>query len=176
MRGNLIDLAVAVVIGTAFTAMVTAIVSDIITPLIAAIGGKPNFGNLTFTVHHSEFKYGLLINAIVSFLIVAAVVYFLIVAPMARVTSRFTRHKEATERDCPECLSSIPVAATRCKYCTAQVAPAVLLARGDDPPDPRCAPCKERSLGSGRGLAVPSPDACGVQRTSSAPHKSCTGS
>ena len=124
MRGNLIDLAVAVVIGTAFTAMVTAIVSDIITPLIAAIGGKPNFGNLTFTVHHSEFKYGLLINAIVSFLIVAAVVYFLIVAPMARVTSRFTRHKEATERDCPECLSSIPVAATRCKYCTAQVAPA----------------------------------------------------
>jgi large conductance mechanosensitive channel len=124
MRGNLIDLAVAVVIGTAFTAMVTAIVSDIITPLIAAIGGKPNFGSLTFTVHHSEFKYGLLINAVLSFLIVAAVVYFMIVAPVARVTTRFARHKEATERDCPECLSSIPVAARRCKYCTAQIAPA----------------------------------------------------
>jgi large conductance mechanosensitive channel len=124
MRGNLIDLAVAVVIGTAFTAMVTAIVSDIITPLIAAIGGKPNFGGLTFTIHHSEFKYGLLINAIVSFLIVAAVVYFLIVAPATRLTTRLSRHHEATERDCPECLSSIPVKASRCMYCTAQVDPA----------------------------------------------------
>lgn len=125
MRGNLIDLAVAVVIGTAFTAMVTALVSDIITPLIAAIGGKPNFGNLTFTINHSQFKYGLLINAVVSFLIVAAVVYFMIVAPMAKVTTRLTRHKEATKRDCPECLSTIPVAATRCMYCTAQVVPAI---------------------------------------------------
>jgi large conductance mechanosensitive channel len=124
LRGNLIDLAIAVVIGTAFTAMVTAIVSDLITPLIAAIGHQPNFGNLTFTVNHSQFKYGLFINAVVSFLIVAAVVYFLIVAPMAKITSRLTRHKEATERDCPECLSSIPLAATRCKYCTAQVVPA----------------------------------------------------
>lgn len=124
MRGNLIDLAVAVVIGTAFTAMVTAIVSDIVTPLIAAIGGKPNFGNLTFTINHSEFKYGLLINAVVAFLIVAAVVYFLIVAPAAKLTARLSRHQEATERDCPECLSSIPVRASRCMYCTAQVDPA----------------------------------------------------
>lgn len=129
MRGNLIELAIAVVIGTAFTAMVTAIVSDIITPLIAAIGGKPNFGNLTFTVHHSEFKYGLLINAVVSFLLIAAVVYFLIVTPMTRITSRLARHKEATERDCPECLSSIPVGATRCRFCTAQVSPATPSAR-----------------------------------------------
>lgn len=124
LRGNLIDLAIAVVIGTAFTAMVNAIVSDLITPLIAAIGHKPNFGSLTFTVNHSQFQYGLFINAVVSFLIIAAVVYFLIVAPMGKITSRLTRHKEATERDCPECLSSIPIAATRCKYCTAQVAPA----------------------------------------------------
>lgn len=124
MRGNLIDLAVAVVIGSAFTAMVTAIVSDIITPLIAAIGGKPSFGSLSFTVHHSHFMYGLLINAVVAFLIVAAVVYFLIVAPVAKITTRMARNKEATERDCPECLSSIPIAATRCKYCTAQVEPA----------------------------------------------------
>ncbi|MCL2583779.1 MAG: large conductance mechanosensitive channel protein MscL [Streptosporangiales bacterium] len=131
MRGNLIDLAVAVVIGTAFTAMVTAIVDDIITPLIAAIGGQPNFGNLSFTIHHSQFKYGLLINAVVAFLIVAAVVYFLIVAPVARLTTRMARHKEATTRDCPECLSEIPVAATRCMYCTAQVPPATA-----DPADP----------------------------------------
>ena len=123
MRGNLLELAVAVVIGTAFTAMVTAIVADIITPLIAAIGGKPDFGGLTFTIHSSQFKYGLLINAIISFLIVAAVVYFLVVAPMDNLTTRLTRHKEATERDCPECLSSIPVAATRCRYCTAKVSP-----------------------------------------------------
>ncbi|MBO0819808.1 MAG: large conductance mechanosensitive channel protein MscL [Nocardiopsaceae bacterium] len=123
MRGNLIELAVAVVIGTAFTAMVTAIVADIITPLIAAIGGKPDFGDLTFTVNHSQFKYGLLINAIVSFLIVAAVVYFLLVAPLAKLTARLARHQEAAERDCPECLSSIPVAATRCKFCTAPVTP-----------------------------------------------------
>jgi large conductance mechanosensitive channel len=129
MRGNLIELAVAVVIGTAFTGMVTAIVADIITPLIAAIGGKPDFGALTFTVHNSEFKYGLLINAVVSFLIVAAVIYFLIVAPVEKLTTRLTRHKEATERDCPECLSSIPVAATRCRYCTAQIAPATPAAK-----------------------------------------------
>jgi large conductance mechanosensitive channel len=123
MRGNLIELAVAVVIGSAFTAMVTAIVSDIITPLIAAIGGKPSFGSLSFTVNNSHFMYGLLINAVVSFLIVAAVVYFLIVAPVAKLTVRMARSKEATERDCPECLSAVPVAATRCKYCTAQIEP-----------------------------------------------------
>jgi large conductance mechanosensitive channel len=124
MRGNLIDLAVAVVIGTAFTAIVTAIVKDLITPLIAAVGGKPDFGKLSFTVHHSTFAYGDFINALVSFVIIAAVVYFMIVAPVARVTTRLTRHKEATERDCPECLSSIPVAARRCKFCTAVVNPA----------------------------------------------------
>src|ERR1700704_1952858 len=83
-RGNLIELAVAVVIGTAFTAVVTAIVADLITPLIAAIGGQPNFANLTFTVHKSTFKYGALFNALLSFLIIAAVGYYLIVAPMAK--------------------------------------------------------------------------------------------
>jgi large conductance mechanosensitive channel len=125
MRGNLIDLAVAVVIGTAFTAVVTAIVKDLITPLIAAIGGKPNFGSLSFTLHHSTFLYGDFINALVSFVIIAAVVYFIVVAPVARVTTRLARHKEATTRDCPECLSSIPVGARRCMYCTAVVGPAV---------------------------------------------------
>ena len=118
-RGNLIDLAVAVVIGTAFTAIVTAIVKDFITPLIGAFfGGKNNsFENLTFTVHGSKFAYGDLINAIVTFLLIAAVVYFLIVAPMARLVLRLHGVKEATTRDCPECLSSIPLAAKRCMYC-----------------------------------------------------------
>lgn len=122
-RGNLIDLAVAVVIGTAFTAVVTALVADIITPLIAAIAGKPNFAALTFTVNHSRFLYGLFINAILTFLIIAAVVYFLIVAPMSKVTARFAKAVAITTRDCPECVSSIPIAATRCMYCTVQVAP-----------------------------------------------------
>ncbi len=122
-RGNLIDLAVAVVIGTAFTAVVTAVVADLITPLIAAIGGQPNFANLTFTVHRSTFHYGALFNALLSFLIIAAVVYYLIVAPMTRITARFQRQAEVTTRDCPECLSTIPIAATRCMYCTVQVGP-----------------------------------------------------
>lgn len=122
-RGNLIELAVAIVIGTAFTAVVTALVADIITPLIAAIAGKPNFASLTFTVHHSKFSYGLFINALLSFVIIAAVVYYLVVSPAARVLALLARRKEATERTCPECLSDIPIAARRCKYCTAQVPP-----------------------------------------------------
>jgi large conductance mechanosensitive channel len=122
-RGNLIDLAVAVVIGTAFTAVVTALVADIITPLIAAIAGKPNFAALKFTVNHSTFLYGAFINALLTFLIVAAVVYYVIVAPMAKITARFTKTAEATTKDCPECLSTIPLAATRCMYCTVELAP-----------------------------------------------------
>ena len=122
-RGNLVELAVAVVIGTAFTAVVTAVVTDLITPLIAAIGGQPNFASLKFTVHHSTFLYGSFINALLSFLIVAAVVYFLIVAPMVRITARFTKQVAVTTRDCPECLSTIPIAATRCMYCTVGVPP-----------------------------------------------------
>jgi large conductance mechanosensitive channel len=122
-RGNLIELAVAVVIGTAFTAVVTAIVADLITPLIAAIAGKPSFSALKFTVHHSTFLYGAFLNALLTFLIVAAVIYYLIVAPMGKITARFQRQVEVTTRDCPECLSTIPIAATRCMYCTTQVDP-----------------------------------------------------
>ena len=122
-RGNVIDLAVAVVIGTAFTAVVAAVVADLITPLIAAIAGKPSFATLKFTVNHSTFLYGSFINALLSFLIIAAVVYYLIVAPMAKITARFQRNVEVTTRDCPECLSTIPVAASRCMYCTSPVAP-----------------------------------------------------
>ena len=122
-RGNVIDLAVAVVIGTAFTAVVTAVVADLITPLIAAIVGKPSFASLKFTVNHSTFLYGAFLNALLTFLIVAAVVYYLIVAPMAKINARFHKNVEATTRDCPECLSTIPIAATRCMYCTVQVRP-----------------------------------------------------
>ena len=128
-RGNMIELAIAVVIGTAFTAVVTAVVADLITPVIAAIGGKPNFSGLYFTVNHSKFLYGSFINALISFLIIAAVVYYLIVAPMAKITARFRRDAEITTRDCPECLSTIPIAATRCMYCTTQVPPAAPLTR-----------------------------------------------
>ena len=120
-RGNLIDLAVAVVIGVAFNAVVQAVVKDLITPLIAAVGGKPDFGSLVFTVNGSTFRYGEFINALLSFVVIAAVVYYLIVMPSGRVTALTQRNKAATERECPECLSQIPVAARRCKYCTAPV-------------------------------------------------------
>jgi large conductance mechanosensitive channel len=122
-RGNLIDLAVAVVIGIAFNAVIQALIADVITPLIAAIGGKPNFSSLSFTINKSHFLYGSFINALLSFAIIAAVVYFLIVVPAARMTDAAERKKEATTRDCPQCLSSIPIGASRCMYCTAEVPP-----------------------------------------------------
>jgi large conductance mechanosensitive channel len=123
MRGNLIDLAVAVVIGVAFNAVVQALIKSLITPLIAAIVGQPNFSNLTFTLNHSVFRYGDFLNALVSFVTIAAVVYFLIVSPVTRGMAIAERKKEATTRSCPECLSEIPVGASRCMYCTAQLPP-----------------------------------------------------
>jgi large conductance mechanosensitive channel len=122
-RGNLIDLAVAVVVGVAFNAVVQALIKDLITPLIAAAGGKPNFSSLAFTVHRSTFHYGDFINALLSFVIIAAVVYYIVVYPATRVTTLASRNKAATERDCPECLSNIPVGARRCMYCTSEVPP-----------------------------------------------------
>jgi len=121
LRGNLVDLAVAVVVGVAFNAVVQSLVTNIITPLIAAIGGQQDFGSLVVTIHKAHFTYGLFLNALIYFVIVAAVVYSLIVAPMARVLAFANRNKEATERACPECLSQIPAAATRCKFCTAVI-------------------------------------------------------
>lgn len=123
LRGNLIDLAVAFVIGTAFTAIVTALVKDLITPLIAAAGGKPNFGNLSFTVNHSKFAYGDFSNALVTFVIIAAVVYFLVVVPVGRLLDMLTRKQAAAERECPQCLGSIPIAARKCMYCTSDLTP-----------------------------------------------------
>jgi large conductance mechanosensitive channel len=124
MRGNLIDLAVAVVIGVAFNAVVQALVKDLITPLIsAATGSKVSFANLTFTVNHSKFYYGTFLNAVLSFLVIAAVVYYFLVAPQARFMAIVNRRKAATDRECPECLSQIPVAAHKCMYCTSEVQP-----------------------------------------------------
>lgn len=125
LRGNLVDLAVAVVIGTAFGALVTALVKDLITPLIAAIGGKPDFSNLSFTINKSHFLYGEFINALITFLVIAAVVYFLVVKPVAALIERLMPKKEVgPTRACPECLSDIPAAARRCSFCTSEVGPA----------------------------------------------------
>jgi large conductance mechanosensitive channel len=125
-RGNVVDLAVAVVIGAAFTAVVTALVKDLITPLIAALVGKPDFSALHFTVNNSVFPYGDFINAVVSFLIVAAVIYYVVVAPIQKLTALRAPAAETAPAitACPECLSEIPAAAKRCKYCTATVVPA----------------------------------------------------
>jgi large conductance mechanosensitive channel len=124
MQGNMIDLAVAVVIGVAFNAIIQALVKDMITPLITAIvGDRINFNSLAFYLGASKFTYGAVVNAAISFLVIAAVVYWLIVAPSARVTALANRNKVATERQCPECLSTIPVGASRCMYCTAEVPP-----------------------------------------------------
>jgi large conductance mechanosensitive channel len=123
LRGNLIELAVAVVIGAAFGAIITSLVKDLITPLIAAIGGQQDFSKLSFTINKSTFAYGDFFNALIGFVIIAAVIYFLVVAPVVKVTSMLARKQEATERECPECLSEIPLKATRCMYCTAQVPP-----------------------------------------------------
>ena len=123
-RGNLIDLAVAVVIGVAFNNVVQALIKDIITPIIGALGGQPDFSSLSFTVNHSHFLYGSFLNALISFVIIAAVIYFIVVAPMNRVMSLRATSLEATTRTCPECASEIPLAARRCMYCTSEVPPA----------------------------------------------------
>jgi large conductance mechanosensitive channel len=125
LRGNLIDLAVAVVVGLAFNSLIQALVKDIVTPLIAALGGKPNFSSLTFTIHNSVFSYGDFLNALISFIVIALVVYFFLVAPTSRLTALAQRKKGATEHQCPECLSTIPIGAHRCMYCTAVVNPDV---------------------------------------------------
>ena len=126
LRGNLVDLAVAVVIGAAFGALVTTLVASFITPLIAAIGGKPDFAALSFTINGSKFTYGLFINALISFLIIAAVVFFLVVRPVNALMQRYGAQKdvERPTRDCPACLSAIPAEARRCAFCTEDVGPA----------------------------------------------------
>jgi large conductance mechanosensitive channel len=123
LRGNVVELAVAVVIGAAFGAVVTAFVASFITPLIAAIGGKPDFASLAFTINGSRFTYGAFFNALLSFLIIAAVVFFFVVRPLNALMAR-RRPEPAVDRvvrPCPECLSDIPEEARRCAFCTAEV-------------------------------------------------------
>jgi large conductance mechanosensitive channel len=123
-RGNVVDLAVAVVMGAAFGAVVTALVADFITPVIAAIGGEPDFSALSFTINGSKFAYGHFINAVISFLIIAAAVFFLIVLPLERMLRRRPAPDERpASRECPECMSMVPSAARRCMYCTSGLEP-----------------------------------------------------
>ena len=127
MRGNVVDLAVAVVIGAAFGAVIAALIADIITPLIAAIFGKPSFASLSFTINNSTFLYGDFLNAVLTFVTIAAAIFFLVVKPLNALAARRAAGaptESPTTRPCPECLSEIPVAARRCAHCTSQVATA----------------------------------------------------
>ena len=125
MRGNVVELAVAVVMGAAFGAVVTALVKDFITPLIAAIAGKPDFSALAFTLNGSVFHYGDFLNALLSFVLVAVAVYYFIVAPLNALSNRLrpkSAEAEPAIKACPECLSEIPAGARRCEFCTAVLA------------------------------------------------------
>jgi len=125
LRGNLIDLAIAVVIGAAFTAVVQAIVKGLITPLIAMIVGKSSVAGLHFTINSAVFGYGAVLDALIYFVAVAAVVFFFVLKPVNVLQARFRTEPDVENptRACPECLSQIPVAAKRCAFCTAEVAP-----------------------------------------------------
>jgi len=124
LRGNVVDMAVGVVVGAAFATVVSAFTKDLLTPFIAAIFQKPDFSGFFFTINNSKFLYGDFVNAIISFLIVAAVVYYFVVVPMNALVAR--AHKEPpadpTTFKCPECLSEIPIGAKRCAHCTAAIA------------------------------------------------------
>ena len=119
LRGNVVDLAVAVVIGAAFAAVVTALTTAFITPLIAQIAGKADLSHLSFTAGGTEFPYGIFVNALIAFVLIAAVVYFLVVLPVNSLMERFkpTPEEPTPVKDCPECLSAIPVAARKCAFC-----------------------------------------------------------
>jgi large conductance mechanosensitive channel len=125
LRGNVIDLAVAVVIGGAFGAVVTALVKDLITPLLAAVGGKPDFSAIAFTVNGSKFPIGDFINSIVSFVLIGAAIYFFVVAPVNALQARINRGEappDPTTKKCPDCLSEVPIAARKCAFCTSPLA------------------------------------------------------
>lgn len=124
LRGNVVDLAVAVVMGGAFGAVVTALVKDLITPIIAAVVGQPDFSGIVFTINGSKFLIGDFINAVVSFLLVSAAIYFFVVLPVNTILERVRRGgatPDPTTKNCGECLSTIPIAARRCAFCTSVV-------------------------------------------------------
>ena len=120
LRGNTVDLAVAFIVGAAFNGIVQSLVKDMMTPLIAAFGGKPDFSKYSFTLNHSQFLYGEFINSVVSFLVIAIVVFFFVVQPINKMIALNNKRKtppEPTDKKCSECLSTIPKAATRCAFC-----------------------------------------------------------
>ena len=123
LRGNVVDLAVAVVIGAAFGAVVNALVADLITPIIAAIFGEPDFSALKFTINDSAFLYGDFINAVFTFVTIAAAVFFFVVVPVNELVARSRREEpeDPSVKKCPECLSEIPADARRCAFCTSEV-------------------------------------------------------
>jgi len=125
LRGNVVDLAVAVVIGVAFTAVVTAFVKDIVTPIVGIFGGMPDFSAWTFTINGSKFLIGDFINALLAFVVLAAILYFLVVLPVQKLMDRNKKEEApaapAETKDCPFCLSKIPTAASKCAYCTSDV-------------------------------------------------------
>ncbi len=123
MKGNVVDMAVGVVIGVAFGGVVTALVKDLVTPIIGVFGGTPDFSGISFTVNNSKFMVGDFINSLMSFLIIAVVIYIAVVIPMNKVMEKMKSGKsvDPTEKACPECLSMIPIKAKRCKFCTAVV-------------------------------------------------------
>lgn len=123
LKGNVVDMAVGVVVGVAFGNVVSAMVKDLVTPLIGAFGGTPDFSHLTFTINKSQFLIGDFINALISFLSVSAVIYFFVVVPMNKIMKKMNSGKteDPTEKACPECLSLIPIAAKRCKFCATPV-------------------------------------------------------
>jgi large conductance mechanosensitive channel len=120
LRGNVVDLAVGVVIGVAFGSVVTAFVKDLMTPLIAALFGKPDFASLTFMINNSKFLYGDFVNVVIAFVLVAIVIYFFVVLPFTALIARFQKEPAAdpTTKKCTECLSEIPIGAKRCAFCT----------------------------------------------------------
>jgi large conductance mechanosensitive channel len=121
LRGNVVDLAVAVVMGAAFTAVVTALVKDLLTPLIAALVGSPDFSAIAVTVNGSKLMVGDFVNAVIAFLLMSIAVYFFVVLPVNALTARMRRGEAApdpTTKKCPECLSDVPTAARRCAFCT----------------------------------------------------------
>lgn len=126
LRGNVVDLAVAVVVGAAFGEVVTSLVKNFVTPLISAFGGLPNFEKLSFTLNGSTFKYGLILNSLIAFISVAAVVFFFIIHPLNKLMAHAKPSDDVdkpAERECPECLSAIPSGASRCKFCGATSKP-----------------------------------------------------
>ncbi|MGH7608911.1 MAG: MscL family protein [Candidatus Dormibacteria bacterium] len=118
MRGNLVQLAVAFVMGVAFATVIQSLVAGLVTPLIAAILGKPSFAGLFFTLNHSKFLYGMVINALITFVAVALILYFAVVMPYQALASRFQSQPDPTTKKCPECLSDIPLGARRCAFCS----------------------------------------------------------